>query len=248
MKYTDEEIIAWLEGTLDEQRRAGFETWLAETTEGRQRVAEFQQLENEFAAAEMLEPPEELLYAFRERIAEERLTATEPQYWYKAAAAVLLVVAGFFMGQAGDPQPAPEFASLQQEVQVLQQMVMMKTLKENSASERLQVINQIEATPSIADQALVDTLVQTLNHDDSPNVRFAAVQALARYTQQELVRQELVRSLSVQEDPLVQIALITTLIEAQEKSAIAPISKIAANETVPAELRQTARLALDILI
>ena len=248
MKYTDEDIIAYLEGGLDAQQRQEFDVWLASSAEGQQRLAEFRQLEKEFSKVEMVDPPEQLLYAFRERIAEERIAAADPRHWYKAAAAVLLVIAGFIMGQARVQQPDSEFVSLKEEVQVLQQMVMMNTLKDHSASERLQVINQIEATPSIADQELINTLVLTMNHDESPNVRFAAVQALGRYTQQEPVRQQLVRSLSVQDDPLVQIALITVLIEAQERSAIAPISKIASNETVPVELRQTARLALDILI
>ena len=131
---------------------------------------------------------------------------------------------------------------------MLQQLVMMNTLQDHTASERLQAISLIEESPSAPDEGLVNTLVQSMNNDGSPNVRFAAVQALGRFIDTESVRAQMVRSLGDQDDPLVQIALINLLMQAGEKAAIAPLYKIAANENVPVEVRRTAELALDILI
>jgi len=141
-----------------------------------------------------------------------------------------------------------QLSDLRNEVRVLQQMVMISSLKDYSASERLQAINLIEDTPSNQDEELIFTLVRTMNNDESPNVRFASVQALRKFINHEEVRGQMIRSLGEEDDPLVQIAMINFLSEAGEKAAIAPLTKIATNEDYPAEVRQTAEIALDILI
>lgn len=250
MKYTDEEISAWLAHELDENTSAGIAKWVETSTAAQQRVAELRLLEQAFSGSLTYEPPAEMLYEFREKIVAERDQSTRQFRWYQAAAAIVLMIAGFGAGRVtlDTGRPVAEFGELKQEVQVLQQLVMMNTLQDHTASERLQAINLIEASPAAPDEGLVNTLVQSMNNDGSPNVRFAAVQALGRFIDTESVRAQMVRSLGDQDDPLVQIALINLLMQAGEKAAIAPLSKIAANENVPVEVRRTAELALDILI
>ena len=250
MKYTDEEIIAWLANEVDEDKKTEIARWVETSAEAQKRVAELQELENALSVSLDHEPPVEMLFTFREQIAAERELSARQFRWYQAAAAVVLMVAGFGTGRltVNTTGPAVEFVDLKHEVQVLQQMVMMTTLREHTASERLQVINSIEAFPSTPDTDLIGTLVQTMDNDESPNVRFAAVQALGRYMKEESVRTQMIRSLGDQDDPLVQIALINLLVQAEEKAAIASLHKIAANENVPSEVRHTAEMALDILI
>lgn len=250
MKYSDEKIIAYLEGELDENTGREIAAWIESSDEARNRAAELQELEQEFSESFSFEPPSEMLYTFRERIAEEREETNRGFNWYQIAAAVLLMVVGFSAGRfgLGSGRSSEQFSELKNEVQVLQQMVMLNTLKDHTASERLQVINTIEETPAALDEELVMTLVRTMNNDESPNVRFASVQALSKFMDHEEVRAQMIRSLGEQDDPLVQIAMINLLIEAGEKEAIAPLSKIANNEDAPAEVRQTAERALDILI
>ena len=250
MKYTDEEIIAWLANDLDDDTRAAISNWVAASDEAQKRVAEIRSLEQMLSSAIAYEPPAELLYAYREMIAEEKESSTNGQNWYRVAAAIVLLIAGFGIGRytVTPVQSGGELAGLQNEVRTLQQLVMLNTLREHTASERLQTINVIEDTPAAPDRELISVLAQTMDNDKNSNVRFAAVQALGRYIDQEDVRVLMARSLGDQDDPLVQIAIINTLVIAQEKTAIAPISKIAANEDAPEEVRRTAEMALDILI
>jgi hypothetical protein len=250
MKYTDEEIIAYLEGGLDENIRRNMAAWIETSEHARNRVSEFQELERVFSDSFNYEPSPEMLYTFREKIAEQREQSGRVYKWYRIAAAILLMVAGFGAGRftMNADQSTEQLSDLKNEVRVLQQMVMMNTLKDHSASERLQVINMIEKTPSNLDEELIMALVRTMNNDESPNVRFASVQALRKFIDYEAVTEQMVHSLGEQDDPLVQIAMINFLTEAGEKAAIAPLTKIANNENSPLEVRQSAELALNMLI
>jgi HEAT repeat protein len=250
MQYTDEEIIAFLSNDLDELTQARIADWIASSPEAQQRAAQLQQLERALASAQNYDPSPDMLYVFREKLAEAREQESRRRNRYRIAAAVVLMIAGFGAGRYSfaPTQPGGELTDLRGEVRVLQQLVMMNTLKQHTASERLLAISMIEAVQATPDDELITTLARTMNNDENPGVRFAAVQALARYVDRENVRTEMVRSLGDQEDPLVQLALINVLMEAQERAAVAPIRKIAENRAVPAEIRRTAQIALDVLI
>ena len=250
MKYTDEQILAWLDGDLDDELSAAIAAWVESSGEAQQRVAELQSLEQLFTDSLEYEPPAEMLYSFKEKIAEERERSANRIRWFQAAAAVVLLIGGFGVGSLmpGNNSTSTEIGDLKNEVQVLQQMVLLNTLRNHTASERLKVINTIEATKTPSDADLIGTLVHTMNNDESPNVRVAAVEALSMFISQAAVRAEMVHSLGEQDNPMVQITMINLLMKAEEKSAIAPIGKIAGNENAPPEVRQTAKIALDTLI
>ena len=249
MKYTDEQILAWLDGDLDDELSAAIAAWIESSGEARQRVAELQSLEQLFNESLEYEPPAEMFYSFKEQIALERERSANRIRWFQAAAAVVLLIGGFGIGSLmpGKNSTSTEIGDLKNEVQVLQQMVLLNTLRNHTASERLKVINTIESTKTPSDTDLIGTLVHTMNYDESPNVRVAAVEALGRYIDQEGVRAEMVHSLGEQDNAMVQITMINLLMKAEEKSAIAPIRKIARNDDSPPEVRQTAEIALDIL-
>lgn len=250
MKYTDEQILAWLDGELDDGLSAAIAAWVESSSEAQQRVAELQSLEQLFSGSLQYEPPAEMFYAFREKIAVERERHADRFRWFQAAAAIVLLIGGFGIGRLlpGLDRNSVELGDLKNEVQLLQQMVMTSSLRSHSASERLKVINTIENSAAPPDVDLIGALVHTMNNDESPNVRSAAVEALGRYIDQEAVRAEMVHSLGEQNNPMVQITMINLLMKAEEKSAIGPIRRIAGNENSPPEVRQTAEIALNMLI
>jgi len=250
MKYTDEQILAYLDNELDQESAAAIAAWIESSTEAKKRVSELESLEQLFVDSHSYEPPTEMFYSFREKLAAERERTANRFRWYQAAAAIVLLIGGFGVGRLmpGSDNYTTEFGDLKQEVQVLQQMVMMNALRTHSASERLQVINTIEESTTSPDTNLIGALVHTMNNDESPNVRSAAVEALGRFINREDVRAEMVHSLGEQDNPLVQITMINLLMKAEEKAAITPIRRIAANENLLPEVRQTAEIALNILI
>ena len=169
------------------------------------------------------------------------------QIWYVAAAVALLVV-GFFAGKLSVEDRSAEILALQSQVDVLKEVSLMNTLKTSTASERLQVVNQIETGTSKSSTKLLNSLFLTLNTDESPNVRYAAAQALARFIDEEDARLRMAESLEEQTDPLIQISLISILTEAQEKHAIKPLKKILDQDSINMDVKRQAEIALEILI
>jgi hypothetical protein len=250
MKYTDEQLIAFLENDLDDETNREIAEWIRSSNAAQRRIEELQILERVFSDSLDFDPPAEMLYSFRERLLAEKRESGGVFRWYQIAAAILLVIAGFVTGRLTPEayRPEAELGELKHEVSMLQQMVMINTLRSHTASERLQAINTMEQSSKTPDAKLIDTLLQSMNNDESPNVRYAAVEALGRYINKESVRVEMVHSLGEQDNPMVQIAMINLLMKAEDKAAIAPIKKLVDNNSSPPEVRHTAEFALNILI
>ncbi len=252
MKYADEILIEYLEGTLDRKDAGDVEKWLNGSAEGRDRLAQLGTLLQSMKDSFEYAPPEQVDWEFKSGLEAEikNQQNANSQSWLRIAAAVALLIAGFALGKllpAGN-EGAAQLATLQGQIDQLQQLVMMGTLQDHSASERLQVVSLIEDSDFSPSDELISTLVNTMNGDDSPNVRYAAVQALGKFLNLENVRMEMVRALEYQKDPLIQIAMINLLVQAEEKSAIAPIKKIIEEENTSEEVKKQAKIAMDILI
>jgi HEAT repeat protein len=124
---------------------------------------------------------------------------------------------------------------------------MLTMLKDESSSDRIQAVRYVEDIES-PDQNIIEVLIKTLNNDKNVNVRMAAAYALARFSNQQMVSDSLVKSLSIQTDPLLQVTLINILAEKREKSALRPIQEIIANRNTLKEVRMVAENSLRVLI
>jgi HEAT repeat protein len=120
-------------------------------------------------------------------------------------------------------------------------------LKEESSSDRIQAVRYVEDIDK-PDQNVIGVLVKTLNNDKNVNVRMAAAYALSKFADQRLVVDSLVKSLSLQRDPILQITLINILAEKKEKSALKPIQEIIANRSTLKEVRTVAQNSIRVLM
>lgn len=169
--------------------------------------------------------------------------------WWQLAAAIVLLVVGYGIGKVTTNDHREELIALQSQVDLLKEISMVNTLNRPTASQRIQAVNQInEQSSGVTHEIVIQTLIKTLNTDESPNVRYQAAQALDRYADQEMVRLALAKSLELQNDPLIQIALISILVEAQDKNAIKPLREIIEKENSSPEVKRQAEIALEILI
>ncbi len=249
MKYSDEQILRFLEGDLPEEEREEIAKWLTEDQKGQKRLEEFESLLDSMSSSIQFEPSQSMDWEIRTFIESENQKVREGwTNWMRIAAAIALLVVGFSAGTVFTSTSDGDYVSLQNQVSDLQQLVMSGVLQDHSASERLQVVNQIEELPETPNVLLVNTLVETMSTDDSPNVRYAAVQALGKFMHLESVRMEMVRALEHQTDPLIQIAMINLLVEAQERMAIAPMKKLLEEDAIVEEVKRQAQIAIDILI
>ncbi|MEQ8470291.1 MAG: HEAT repeat domain-containing protein [Marinoscillum sp.] len=244
MKHlTEEEIIAYIEADM---RDLDTQAHITECAVCQNQLAEYQEVLQLMNTSREVDPPSSIGLEVSKAIAEASAPRSGFNYWQIAAAIALLIV-GYFGGKLTVEDRSAEILALQSQVEVLKEVAMTNALHTSSASERLQVVNRIEAADPATSKNLIKTLINTLNTDESPNVRYAAAQALVRFSDDAEVRQELALSLELQEDALIQIALISILMEAQEKYAIRPLKKILKEDNISPEVKRQAQIALDVL-
>jgi len=171
---------------------------------------------------------------------------------YRVAAAVTLLIFGTFIGMfvhtiSSGSNATKEISQLQTEVSDLRKTAMFTMLKEESSSDRLQAVSYAGDIHN-ADENVINVLVETLNNDKNVNVRMAAAYALSKFASQREVTDSLVKSLSLQTEPILQVTLINILAERKEKSALGPIQKIISNKNTLKEVRNVAENSLRVLI
>ncbi|WP_089354996.1 HEAT repeat domain-containing protein [Ekhidna lutea] len=242
MKMTDEQLIALIEGEPNEE----LEAQLASDSNLKKRYDELKEVVEAMSTSGDVEVPFHVQAGVLSAIEKEKNKVSGNQSWLQIAAAVALLIIGFGAGKFSGTDSSNELMALKDEVQSLKEVTLTSTLQRYSASERIMAVNQIEEKGTVNKQ-LVSTLISTLNSDESPNVRYAALQALQKFINNEDVRAELVKSLEAQNDPLIQISMITILVEAEERSVIAPLKDIIEKEETTPEVKQQAEIAIQVL-
>jgi hypothetical protein len=146
---------------------------------------------------------------------------------YRAAAALLLVLAGVAIGNwiNKNKEQEKQIAELQQQVDENRKMMMVMLNNQQSASQRMVGLS-VAYEMDKPDDEIVNVLVKTMNEDPNSNVRLAAMDALGKFSNEPNVKKALIASLSTQKDPVVQIALIQLMVKMKEKSILNQLEKI----------------------
>ncbi len=184
----------------------------------------------------------------------ERETRQSVRWWQSpfawpvglAAAASLLLAFGFMLGRdTTGASSRTEIAELRNELHGMRQMVAISLLHQDSVTERLRGVSwsyQLERP----DTEIVNTLLDTLAHDQNVNVRLAAIDALRQFAiitpdqQNQPLRSALVQAIDRQPSPLVQIALIDTMVQLREHRAVDVLRGLAADANANKAVRQRA--------
>ena len=88
-----------------------------------------------------------------------------------------------------------------------------------------------------------------MNSDKNVNVRLAAINALSEMMDKnDAIKTELIKSLSVQENPLLQISLIQVLTESGVKEAKDEIESISNNENTDQQVKDYANSMIKTII
>lgn len=249
-----ERFADYLTGDLDEAGRADVQAHIAACPACRE------DLENlTLAWAKLGVLPEEqpsgavrsrfyaMLEEYRAKPAKARwtewFTFRRPAFAASFSAALLLIGLGAGWLLSRGRMGGPGYASLSREVQDMRQQVALSLLSKPSASDRIQGIGYSAEVKNPNDATLA-ALLKAVDSDPNPNVRLAAVDALYLFRDRPGVRESLVKSLSVQSYPLVQVALIDFLVEVRETRAIEALKKlIGAGELTP-EVKKRAEQGL----
>jgi hypothetical protein len=167
-----------------------------------------------------------------------------------------LLVVGVLLGHQY-PTPAPvverplaaqatELNQMRSELHDMRQMVAISLLQQGSASERLKGVswsNQIDQPNS----EVLNLLMDTLMHDPNVNVRLAAVDALKKFGESQIVHKGVLQALAKQDAPMVQVALIDYVVDMKDKESVGTLKLIAQNSAVNEAVRQRAEWGLEQL-
>jgi hypothetical protein len=254
----------YLQESLGDEQLAAAKAHSAECADCRGMIAlwgKLSELPEEHARPALRARFEAMLNAFQEgRWEHEKLKTarkTIPSWGFadlfrapaaQVAFAMLFLVIGVFIGRYLDKPAAntQELAALHSEVSSMRQLVVLSLLQQQSASERLQGVNwslQVKR----ADPEILSALLHTLRFDSSVDVKLAALDALRRYNTDPQVRKGLVDALQAQQSPMVQIALIDTLVELHESDAVEHIKKFQKTPNLNPTVRQRAEWGINKL-
>jgi hypothetical protein len=222
-------LIDYIDNKLNSVDRHQIEQLLVRNPEAYKLYEELKEVMQLMDRSARLEPSIKLKNNFeallQEELKAEKKTKTiffQPTLFKVAAAVAMLILAGaigLYIKQQNDL-----IAIHKAELDEMKRMMAMIG-NDQSASQRIQGVN-VSLNFAKADDAIVEALVKTMNEDPNSNVRLAALEALSRFINEKKVRQEIVKSLSKQKDPIVQIQLIQLLVKIKEKGVVDDLQKI----------------------
>jgi len=202
----------------------------------------------------------EMLEAYKEGMAKERektglgevLTRWFGRLWparpaYQVALSLLLIAAGlgsgYFLSMRSRSAARTEVAGLKGEVDDMRRIVAVSLLKQASPSDRLMGVSWSARIDRPGDE-IIQALLETLNNDPNVNVRLAAVDALYLFYDHPEVKGGLIRSLSGQTSPLVQLSLINLLVEIRERRAVEALKRLIQDQDLNPKVKKRAEMGL----
>lgn len=133
--------------------------------------------------------------------------------WSAALLLIGVFVGNYYAGMRPTVTSAQsQIDQMRVELVSTKQLVVLSMLQQQSAGERLQGVSYTRAENHL-DPKVTDALIRTLRSDNSVDVRLAALDALSKHASQPQVHKGVMDALQEQQSPLVQVALIDTMLE-----------------------------------
>jgi anti-sigma factor RsiW len=266
-----EELMDWLAGTLPAAQHQAVEAHLTQCPGCQQELATVRALWTTMGELPVPAPSEQMRPRFYSMLAEfqveeqrkqrwsidgiiERIKEWwQPAYGMRVAYSIALLLVGLVGGYAlksrpetselAVQQPTTSAAASQSDVHQTQVLAM---LNNPSAVQRLRAVSYAEEVAP-TNERVVAALLSTLNQDPNVNVRLASLEVLTGLTQDPMVRQGLVRSLTLQDSPLVQSALADVMVQLQERRSVRPLRKMLKQENLNEQVKDKIEQSIESL-
>lgn len=264
-EINDDVAIVWwadlLEGNLDNEKKVLLEQYLSSHPKLAKELKDEQIIWDQLESIEVPEPSKAMDRSFYSMLEGYQSASANRSvfsdliekisYWLNAnwqvslSALTIGLVIGFFVL----PKNNGDVSELASEVQDMKKLLVLSMIEKPRAQDRIKAVNMVSEIPE-SNHTITMTLISTLNNDKSMNVRLAALEALMTYASHSFVREALVRSITKQESPLMQVALADAMIDLQEKSALKPFSQLLdstlVEESVKSKLESTIKTLKEI--
>ncbi len=246
-------LIDYIDGKLNSVDKHHVEQELMTNQDAYKLYEELKEVIRAMEAVSPAEPSSRLREGFENILREEMRNANKARvvkmrpWWYAAAAGIALLLTGlaigFFISQRNIRNE--KLAEALRQKEYTSQLVAMISDSE-SAGRRILGVREAAAESTAGDE-IFEALIKTMDEDPNPNVRLAAIEALARFSREPMVRQALIASLRKQTDPVVQIALIQLMVDMKVQEAIKPLRQMADDETLIESVKDEAQRGILVL-
>ncbi len=151
----------------------------------------------------------------------------KPRFAFSLLLLAAGLVGGYLLHQPGESAISynKQIDSLSSQVSEMKQMIMLSLLQDPSASQRIRAVAYTDEISNV-DLKVIGALFTTLNEDPNVNVRLITLEALVKLADEPKVREGLVRSIDLQESPLMQSAIADAMVKIQEKSSVKSLQKL----------------------
>ena len=220
-------------------------------------LQDFSKLDSQLAKLDVGSPSTRLAVQFYSALVQEKkqnekgtlsLFSNWNNLFPRLALAASLIMAGFVGGYfLKGPSQDKSVTELTQQVVELKEMMMLSMLEKESATERLKAVSLTSDMDQVS-KKVTDALFKTLNGDENVNVRLAALDVLMNYAKDSQVRAGLIKSISVQDSPLVQVALAELMVTLQEKKSVTELKKLLQSDKTPKEVKGKIEKSISVLI
>ena len=249
-------IPQYLSGTLSALDHESFEHMLEASSELRGELEELRIIWDNLALLREEQPSPALRAKFYQRLNALQRDLSAPSArafwkwrpWLQGATAIVIFGAGLFLGrmQSSEHAGTEELTKMSSQVQNLRELVALSLLERQSAASRMEGVAYSSGIEQPNDQ-VITALLQALNHDANVNVRLSSVDALEKFTKDTAISKALIDSIEHQDSPLVQIALIDSLVNGRNHSVAGELRKLTAATDINPAVRQRAQWGLQKL-
>jgi predicted anti-sigma-YlaC factor YlaD len=264
--YTKGKLTDWLNNNLEKGEQMAINRHLAECVSCQEEFAADKQIWDGMAKIRIPEPKEAMranFYTMLDEFKEAEKVAARfsfqsmmesirefvlPQWTVQVGFSLLLVGLGWVIGNRTSRSKVDATAyqqrieTLASQVQDMKSTMMLSLLENPSATERLRAVGYTSEITK-ADDRVLEALFATLNNDPNVNVRLVTLEALTQYAGDASVREGLVKSLALQESPMVQVALADVMVKLQEKRSVKALKTLLQkedlNDLVKVKIEQT---------
>jgi hypothetical protein len=246
-----QQLIDYLDGKLTGVERKVLEQELTESGELREALQQLTELAANMKQATRWKPSPALQASFNAALQQEiyslqqrkRLWPSPVVYRVAAGIALAVLAGGIGFWASNEWREQQEVAQLRKELRETKQLMLSLMNNELSASQRMMGVS-VANTVAIPDDDITRVLIEVLNTDPNTNVRLSALDALAKFYTEPRIKNALVQSLALQQEPVVQIALIQLLVHIKEKTIMPQLEEIIDNQQSIKAVKDEARTAL----
>lgn len=160
---------------------------------------------------------------------------------------MMALLVGLLLGNISKSDSTEKIDELVAQLQKTQETMMMTLLEKESSHDRLKAV-KISNKMTDASGPVIEALLRTLNNDENVNVRLAAIEALADFSQNPKVRKGLIDAIQYQDSPMVQLTLAELMVFLQDKKSVEEFKNLMNKKDIPIEIRTQLEEKIRVLL